>query len=37
MVDERGLARDHVDNDHAEMQRSDDELRRRIAADAYDL
>jgi hypothetical protein len=31
------LARDHVDRDHPEMQRTDDELRQRIAADAYDL
>jgi predicted small metal-binding protein len=31
------LAREHVDRDHAEMQRSDDDLRRRIAADAYDV
>ena len=30
------LAREHVDRDHPEMQRSDDELRQRIAADAYD-
>jgi len=31
------LAREHVDRDHPEMQRSDDELRQRIAADAYDV
>jgi MFS family permease len=31
------LAREHVDRDHPEMQRSDDDLRQRIAADAYDL
>jgi MFS family permease len=31
------LAREHVDRDHPEMQRSDAELRQRIAADAYDL
>jgi predicted small metal-binding protein len=31
------LAREHVDRDHPEMQRSDDDLRRRIAADAYDV
>ena len=29
------LAREHVDRDHPEMQRSDEELRARIAADAY--
>jgi MFS family permease len=31
------LAREHVDRDHPEMQRSDDDLRQRIAADAYDV
>jgi MFS family permease len=31
------LAREHVDRDHPEMQRSDDDIRQRIAADAYDL
>jgi hypothetical protein len=31
------LAREHVDRDHPEMRRTDDELRQRIAADAYDL
>jgi MFS family permease len=31
------LAREHVDRDHPEMRRSDDEIRQRIAADAYDL
>ena len=30
------LARAHVDRDQPEMQRSDDEIRRRVAADAYD-
>jgi predicted small metal-binding protein len=30
-------ARDHVDRDHPEMERSDDELRARVAADAYDV
>ena len=30
------LAREHVDRDHPEMQRSDEELRERVAADAYD-
>jgi hypothetical protein len=31
------LARDHVDRDHPEMQRTDEQLRERVAADAYDL
>jgi predicted small metal-binding protein len=31
------LAREHVDRDHPEMRRTDDELRQRVAADAYDL
>src|SRR5712691_634683 len=31
------LAREHVDSDHPEMQRTDDQLRERIAADAYDV
>ena len=31
------LAREHVDSDHPEMQRTDEELRERVAADAYDL
>ena len=30
------LAREHVDRDHPEMQRTDGQLRERIAADAYD-
>src|SRR5919197_5546512 len=30
------LAREHVDRDHPEMQRTDAQLRERIAADAYD-
>jgi predicted small metal-binding protein len=30
-------AREHVDRDHPEMERSDEEIRQRIAADAYDL
>ena len=30
------LAREHVDQDHPEMQRTDEQLRERIAADAYD-
>ena len=31
------LAREHVDRDHPEMQRTDDELRQRITAYAYDV
>ena len=31
------LAREHVDNDHPEMQRTDAELRERVAADAYEV
>ena len=30
-------AREHVDRDHPEMERSDEELRERVAADAYDV
>ena len=30
-------AREHVDRDHPEMERSDDDIRARVAADAYDL
>jgi hypothetical protein len=30
------LCREHVDGDHPEMQRTDEQLRARIAADAYD-
>jgi hypothetical protein len=30
------LAREHVDRDHPELQRTDADLRQRIAADAYD-
>jgi uncharacterized protein DUF1059 len=30
-------AREHVDRDHPEMERSDEELRARVAADAYDV
>ena len=30
------LAREHVDRDHPETQRTDNELRARISADAYD-
>jgi MFS family permease len=31
------LAREHVDRDHPEMQRTDEQLRDRVAADAYDV
>jgi hypothetical protein len=31
------LAREHVDRDHPEMQRSDEQIRARVAADAYDI
>jgi rhodanese-related sulfurtransferase len=31
------LARDHVDRAHPEMQRTDEQLRERVAADAYDV
>jgi predicted small metal-binding protein len=30
------LAREHVDRDHPEMERSDAQIRERVAADAYD-
>ena len=30
------LARDHIDRDHPEMQRNDEQIRERVAADAYD-
>ncbi len=30
------LARKHVDEDHPEMKRTDDEIRRRVSADARD-
>ncbi len=30
------LCREHVDSDHFEMQRTDAQLRERLAADAYD-
>ena len=29
-------AREHVDRDHPEMQRSDEDIRARVTADAYD-
>jgi len=31
------LAREHIDTDHPEMQRTDDQVRERVAADAYDV
>ena len=31
------LAREHVDRDHPEMERNDDQIRERIANDAYDV
>ena len=31
------LAREHIHRDHPEMNRTDDQVRERIAADAYDL
>lgn len=31
------LTRRHVDQDHPEMEPSDDEIRERVAADAYDV
>ena len=31
------LAREHVDPEHPEMQRTDEQLRERVAADAYDV
>ena len=31
------LAREHVDRDHPEMQRTDEQLRDRVSADAYDV
>ena len=31
------LAREHVDREHPDMQRSDEQLRERVAADAYDV
>jgi predicted small metal-binding protein len=30
------LARDHVNRNHPEMRRTDQEIRERVAADAYD-
>jgi hypothetical protein len=31
------LCRDHIDRDHPEMEHTDEQLRARIAADAYDV
>jgi predicted small metal-binding protein len=31
------LAREHIDRDHPEMDRSDEQIRQRVAADAYDV
>ena len=31
------LCREHVDRDHPEMERTDDQIRERIAADAHDV
>lgn len=31
------LARDHVANDHPELERTDEQVRERVTADAYDL
>jgi hypothetical protein len=30
------LAREHVEGDHPEMERSDEQIHARVAADAYD-
>ena len=30
-------AREHIDRDHPDMERGDEELRQRVAADAYDV
>jgi predicted small metal-binding protein len=30
------LCREHVDRDHPEMERTDQQIRERVAADAYD-
>jgi predicted small metal-binding protein len=30
-------AREHIDREHPEMQRPDDQVRERVAADAYDV
>ena len=31
------LAREHIDRDHPEMDRTDEQIRQRVAADAYDV
>jgi len=31
------LARNHIDNDHPEMERTDEQIRERVAADAYEV
>ena len=31
------VAREHVDRDHPEMQRTDEQIRERVANDAYDI
>jgi predicted small metal-binding protein len=31
------LARTHIDTEHPEMQRTDEQVRERVAADAYDV
>jgi predicted small metal-binding protein len=31
------LAREHIERDHPELERSDEQLRARISADAYDV
>lgn len=31
------LAREHVDRDHPEMQRTHEQIRERVANDAYDI
>jgi hypothetical protein len=31
------LCREHVDRDHPEMERTDEQIRERVVADAYDL
>jgi predicted small metal-binding protein len=31
------LAREHIARDHPEMERTDDQVRERVAADAYDV
>jgi predicted small metal-binding protein len=31
------LAREHVDRDHRELQRTDDQIRERVGADSYEV